>query len=562
MTTQLPLDAAGARITDLLHGNIADLINGNHVNRTEVLNNGSRSCSCHIIYEVDWAFVPCASAQRMQGSCAVSTHFGDDWQAYEAETAHRCEIGRIHKPIRNGFMSQVQAEGGSALKNAGQPVQVWDFGQHSVHVQCERCRGKGRVDCPSCRGSGHENCHRCHGSGSTTETRVVTETLWGKQQSRTETYQQSCYACGGSGDVNCGKCNGSGKIKCGECGGHGFFTDITSVIVQAEPQIKITVQSELLQGMLFDYLVKLPVSSAAQYLDFTLSDHHDTANDTWRTSYEVHTTIVELDIKLRTKNYTAAAIGDKALAFIKPPIFDDVFIEEITDLKKIWSGRKQSFSNDRARKFFNTYAGQPVLDTAMKSVAKLNGKDRETPGLEVTNACNGYISNGSANILGKCITMLLDKISPPNSIWSWIVVMALPFLVLFLKAQNWFEQSAPDGYFGLIIAWIALALIAALLTVLVSPIAATISMMVSAIRRRAVPPEYRQSGRNWQPFKRFVLISIVVASLGGGLGLLTHHDKLPRWNNAPMGMIEAWLKQVGLFGTPPTAFINTPGADQ
>lgn len=560
-----PPDPAGARIVDRLHQGIAGLIDGNHVERAEVVNAGGRSCPCHLLYEVDWSFVAYTASRRIQGNGAVSTHFGYDRRDYDNETAQRCELGRTHKPIRESFMSRVLARGGAALGEAGQATPVWDFGQHSVHEQCGRCHGKGRVGCPSCHGSRRESCYRCHGMGSTTETRWVSGH---NGHGRHETYQQSCYGCGGSGRVTCRECNGSGDVQCSGCAGHGFFTDIMSVTVQAEPHVRITTRSELSRQALSDYLVQLPVAQVVRHLDFTQFDHQDATDDTWRVGYEVHTTVAELDLTLRSKTYMAAAVGDKALAFVRPPIFDDVFVEEITDLHKIWSGKKKSFSNDRARRFFDTYSGQPVLDAAMKSVAKLKGKDRESPEREVTDACGGYISGHSARLLGQCMSALLDKVSPPNSWWSWIGVMALPFLLLFLGAQNWLERHAPDGYAGSAIVWAALALIAALLTAVVSPLAASISTMVSALRRRAVPPEYRQHGRNWQPFKPFVLASVAVASLGAGLGMLSHHDQLPRWDNAPMNTIEAtlklnrfmpyaqasaWLKQAGFFVSPTEA---------
>jgi len=549
MATPLQAGSVGAKIADLLHSNIANLIDGNHVRRDEVLSSGGRSCPCQLAYEVDWSFVPYTSNQQIAGDGAVSTHFGYDERGYNAETARRCEMGRTHKPIRHDFMSRVLAKGSDALQEVGQSVQIWNFGQHSVYAQCVNCRGKGRWQCGNCQGEGRckctscadyqfprgrKMCPSCSGRGTINTTRWIDGQPVGCQDTCSSCgglRHVPCFQCGGSGYVSCSGCNGSGVIVCNSCNGHGLFTYITSVTVQAEPTVRVTVRSELSQGALLDYLVKLPVSSAVWYLDFTQSGHQDAADDVWRVDYEVHTTVVELDIKLRGKTYTAAAVGDKALTFIKPPIFDDVFIEEITDLKKIWSGKKQSFSIYHARKFFYTYAGQPVLDAAMKSVASLKGKDRETPGLEVINACKGYISNGSAETLGKCISMLLDKVSPSNSIWAWVGVMTMPFLILFLGAQAWFEDKAPAGYVDIGVAWIILTVVAPSLTTLISPIAAMISAIVSFIRRRAIPPEYRQHGRNWQPFKRFVKVSIAVAWLGGGLGLLTHHGILPRWNN-------------------------------
>ncbi len=568
-----PLDPAGARIVDQLHAHIANLVDGNRVKRSELINTGWRSCPCHLIYKVEWSFVPYTSERRIQGNGAVSTHFGYKHSDYNAETAHRRNAGRTHKPIRQGFMSQVLADGGAALARAGSATLIWDFGQHSVHERCARCRGKGRVTCSSCSGNGNETCYRCHGRGSTTETRWVPGY---KGQGYTENYQQACYSCGCSGRVTCSQCNGSGTRACSECGAHGFFTDIMTVTVRAEPHVRISTYSELSQDKLSDYLVALPVARVVNDLDFTQFDHQDVDADKWRVDYEVHTTVVELDVTLRGTAYLAAAVGDHALAFIRPPIFDNVLAQEITDIKRIWAGKKKSFSHDQARKFFDTYVGLPVLDSAMKSVAKLKGKGRERPWREVNAACNGYISAAAANLLGNCMLTLLDKVSPPNSLWSWIGVMTLPFLLLFLGAQNWFERNIHGDYFNVAMVWLGLALCAALLTTLVAPVAAFISAIVSAIRRRSLPAQYRQHGRNWQPFMPLVGTAVAVATLGGAAGALTHYDNLPRWHNLPMNTLEktlnlnrfapyaqtfAWLKEAGFFVTTQPTFAIIPSIE-
>jgi hypothetical protein len=170
MSAQLQVDPAGARMVDRLHNNIASLIGGNHVDRAEIVKIGGRSCPCHLLYQVEWAFVPRTSWRRMVGNTAVSTHYGYDRRQYDLETAHRCDVGRTHRPIRDGFMSGILADAGSSLGDSGQPHTVWDFGQHSVHESCERCHASGRVSCTSCVGSGKTHCYRCHGAGSTAET--------------------------------------------------------------------------------------------------------------------------------------------------------------------------------------------------------------------------------------------------------------------------------------------------------------------------------------------------------------------------------------------------------
>lgn len=563
MSESALLDSDEANIASRLHVNIAQLIDGNHVQGVEVVHAGHRACPCRLVYSVDWAFSAQTSSQRIAGNRAVSTHFGFNQQQYDTETEHRCNVGRTHKPIRETFISSILEQGGTSLGDACQSVRIWDFGQHSVHEKCNTCDGTQKVSCSPCYGRGKKTCYRCHGRGSTTETRYL--------QGRSETYQQNCYECGCSGQTTCYTCNGSGTVQCSPCQGHGFFTDIMSVTVQATPQVHITSQSTLSATALSDYLTRFPVSRIIQYLDFTLLEHGDAAANVWRIRYEAHTTVAELDIHLRKKTYMAAAIGHKALAFVRPAIFDDIFIEELNDLRTIWSGKKKTFSNARARDFFTTYAGQPVLDAALKSVSKLQGSNRKTPGNEVIHACDGYISPKCADLLGHCMAMLLDKISPPHSLWSWIAVMAIPLLLLFLGAQNWLERHTFNNYFDWALVWLSVAIIAALAMLAVSPLAVTLSSIVSAIRRRAVPKEYRQHGRNWQPLKPLLRTAVVVATCGAGLGILSHQQYLPHWDNKPLSTIETTLnllqlepynkvmhpiKSAGFLVSPPT-FTNS-----
>ena len=517
MTGPEASDLAGARILDRLHANIASLVDGNHAAGSEVLRADGRSCACHLVYEVDWTFVPQTSSQRLHGNASVSTHFGYDQHQYDNETAHRCAVGRTHRPIRDGFMARVLRDGGAGLGDAGAAALVWDFGQHSVHERCSRCGGRGRISCYYCHGSGRQNCNHCSGHGTTTQTRWV---HGHNGQGRHENYQQACYLCGGSGRVSCSTCHGSGDLQCGDCSGHGFFTDIMSVTVHAQPRVQITTRSGLSREALSNYLVAMACSHVVRYIDFTQRDHHEVDDDSWRVVYEADTTVVELDLTLRTRKYLAAAIGERALAFIRPTIFDDIFADEIAELDKIWTKKQKSFSSQRARKFFVAYTGQPVLDKAMKSVAMLKGVQRDHPGQQVLLACDGYVSKDTADRLGKSMAALLDKVSPPNSLWAWIGIMSLPFLVLFLGAQNWLERHAPADYFGLAIIWIAVAVAAAVVTAIVSPVAAGVSAVVSALRRRGVPAAYRQHGRNWQPFRPFVLVAVITASVGGGLGAI------------------------------------------
>ncbi|CBL43601.1 Hypothetical protein HDN1F_00180 [gamma proteobacterium HdN1] len=539
MTATSELESTGTQILVRLYNEISHLIDGNHVERSEVRNQGGRYCAAHITYKVEWTFTPQVSEQRLYGNKATSIHFGYKRSAYDAETTHRCQLSRTHHPLRTPFINQILSAGGSSLSNANTSHEIWNFGQHSVHQQCNTCGGDGHVRCPSCYGSGRQSCSYCFGSGHTTQTRWVTDH---RGNGHHETYQQACYHCGCTGRVNCGHCSGSGTEQCASCRGNGFFTDITTVSVHATPSVQINVHSQLSAKQLLGYLTQQNTATITRHLAFSILKTQNTMDETWQIQYEVHTTAVELDFSLRSKTYLAAAIGPSALTYLRPPVFDDIFTEELTDLQKIEITKKTKLSARRARTFFSTYSGQPVLDKAMQLVANLEREGFTSPSDAVNAACQGYISQASANALGKCMKSLLDKISPPNSFWSWMLVTSIPATVLTLGAQNWLERNPISGFWSLAGVGILVVALAFASVLLVSPIAVTVSAATSAYRRRSVPPEYRQKPRNWQPFGRFVRITLLFGLLGAASGSLSHHGYLPRMNNQPMQSIEQTLR--------------------
>lgn len=556
------LELVGAALGHQLHDQIGALIDGNHVDRSELTVAQRRCCEAHIVYDVDWTFESRVETFRRHGNAAVSQHFGYDQAAYQSETAHRCEVGRTHQPLREPFMAEIAAGGGAGLARADQAAKVWDFGQHSVHERCSSCSGNGEVSCSGCYGSGRTSCYHCHGAGSTTQTRWISRPNGG---GHSETYQQPCYTCGSSGRVSCSGCGGSGRITCSACSGHGFFTDVANVTVRAVPRMHITVRSRLSNEALLAHLVRTSAAGAAHYFEFAPCDRRQPDAQTWRVVYETHTAVVELDLALRSKTYLAAAAGPRVLAFVRPAIFDDLFVEEIADLQKVFAGKKPSLQSRRARQFFETYAGQPVLDEAMKSVAKLRGNDRQSPGREVVRACDGYITAQASALLGRCMLALLDKVSPPHSVWSWFAVMLAPMALVALAAQNWMENHGPRLGWELALVALGWSVGGMLVATAASPVAALVSTVVSAVRRRAVPPAYRQHGRNWQPFGAFAWGFVGVALAGGTLGWLAHEGHVPRLDNLPVRALEETLalpsypaymqaaevwRRAGLFVTP------------
>lgn len=535
---QVP-DLDGSRIVETLFRNIAELINGNHVQASELVKVESRHCQCKLKTQVEWSFSTNTEETRFTGNTAAAIHFGYNKSAYQDETLSRTKIGQTNTEIRVNFLEKLLKNPDSGLGESTQSITAWSFGQHSVHSKCSNCRGDGRVICSACSGRGTITCYYCNGNGSTLQTRYFTDS---RGQAQSEHYQQNCNSCWSSGRTACGTCNRDCYVDCSNCNGQGFFTDVATVSVVATPKINTTVSSKLSQGEFLEFLGSLPQKQIVDHFKFVLTGSRDIDINTGHFYYEAIDTIVEIDLQLRSKNYIVAAVGNNALPFIKPSIFDDLFIEEINDTKSIWSAKKKDFSADRAVKFFETYSGQPILDRVMKVVAQAGSNKLNTSGQLVSIACNGYISKPAAEILESSVQVLLAKISPPSSVLAWGLVLVIPFLLIFFVSQNWFEMNNLRTYTQIFISFIFAALVAVFFTVLVSPIAALASTITSSYQRRSIPIEYRQSGNNWLPFKRFIWISILVVFLGCSFGMASSYGFIPRINNLPIQTL------LGAFG--------------
>lgn len=90
----------------------------------------------------------------------------------------------------------------------------------SRHINnCTQCGTSGSFPC-SCR-NGYETCYSCGGQGD-----VHCDSCGGNGYER-------CYSCGGSGSIRCNSCGGSGAERCGHCGGRGT---VTKTITNYNPQ--------------------------------------------------------------------------------------------------------------------------------------------------------------------------------------------------------------------------------------------------------------------------------------------------------------------------------------
>jgi len=76
--------------------------------------------------------------------------------------------------------------------------------------QCQTCMGEGVVACSKCNGTGTKMCLSCMGKGYHTKRYDINSS---------ETYDETCSKCGGTGQKYCSKCGGNGIEYCPSCQG-------------------------------------------------------------------------------------------------------------------------------------------------------------------------------------------------------------------------------------------------------------------------------------------------------------------------------------------------------
>ena len=536
------LNEQGRFLGNRLMAQLCTLVDGNHVRAAEMQEQALRCADCFVEIGVDWGFEARTELRTLAGDAAVAdAHCGYDMAAFNRLTDSRSKQASDDHDLRDRFNQRLKNEQQDALLWAAQPQLAWDFGQHSVCNHCQPCRGSGQVSCHGCSGQGALSCSRCSGSGSTTGTRTVNTH---GNRTRQETYSQSCNGCFGSGRVRCNSCGGDGVLRCNSCSGHGFFTDLMHVTAVATARVEVHTSSTLSAKPLRDYLARMGCAHAAQNFSFEARSARTTPRDTLQVTFECTTVLLELDFSLRGISYMAAAAGERPLAFIRPPIFDLIFREELQALQKLTHARAGlRLNKSKAVAFFKAYRGQPVLDSALQSVAKIAYHERgtEKAGQTVMAACEDYISRAASQSLGQCMADMVDKVSPAYSPMVWCAASIVCAIVAFFIGESGLERTQSTSW-ALFLPFILSILYAVILMTMVSPFAWLLSATVSFSRRQFIPAEYRQQPRNWQPLGSAILACTVAATLGAGYGWLASIGGFPALGEAP----QRWLSARGV----------------
>lgn len=521
----------GPYLAKRLMTRIGSLIDGNNASASDIIETDIRSDACTVTFDVNWSFYAHTTARSIAGNAAVKgAHYAHDKAAFDRELKRRKDESSYNENLRVPFQERVKQEKANALSWSAAEQTAWDFGEHSSYRYCNQCNGNGTVQCQCCWGTGKTRCIHCHGVGHREQSRTVMQ----GNHHVTQYYKQSCNHCYSSGNVTCAHCRGNGRQTCGSCNGHGYFTDLIHTIAIAKPALSIQTRTNLSSQKLCDYLCSVGCASASTFLDFKLINTGNSEKYAWKAVYECKTTVIENDFSIQRKNYMCAAVGDIPMPFVRPAVFDDLFETILVDIQatRTENNHAQARKN-KAGLRFEQYRRLPILDRGLKEVAKLSGAQRMKPGQAIVNTCDGFITSTAAEALGNNMTNLLDVISPANSKWSWGIVMAIPLIITFFLTENVFESSVTPLWWAPL-SFIYCIVVSALYIILISPLAWLPSSIISAIRRRAIPKEYRQRARNWEPLKLILQIASSAVFFGCIYGVIARYDYFPKWNNAPV----------------------------
>ena len=160
----------------------------------------------------------CKVGSRLVATSTDKKHYPHEYNRWEIECpkckCQFCDETNVFDIAESKFIEEC-----SACNTKGE---VSCYHCYDGTETCYSCNGSGYFRCGQCGGSGMVHCTRCYGSGYTYSKRVV-----GYDDDGCAIYgdvKETCYGCGGRGDVTCNGCGGSGDLRCNTCSGRGKIT--------------------------------------------------------------------------------------------------------------------------------------------------------------------------------------------------------------------------------------------------------------------------------------------------------------------------------------------------
>ncbi len=329
-------------------------------------------------------------------------------------------------------------------------------------------------------------------------------------------------------------------MRCGNCGGHGFFTLTHHITAVAKPSYSVSVSTDHEEEALTGLLRKKGTKFCGEKIPFELVGDESNGNDTHLFSYEGETVVLAQAFSLRDKKYHCCAFSNPPYPYVRPTIFDDLFADELTYLQENVP-KKGKVRKKTAITFFNRYAGQPVLDEAMRTIAKVRTETQEGTGSAVFSACHGFISQEMSETLAGYLNSVMDKVSPTYSGCLWWVIGILSALFTLPFVEYELESKILSHPISSVF---STSLVTASILLIAIVIAFILSAIYVLLARRKIPPEYRQKMRHQEPIRRFILAGIVCYLLAAIYGYSAAKEWVPKTRGIPLQMMKAqWHKQ-------------------
>lgn len=518
----------------LLH-QLRNLAHGNQVDATEVQAIAHEAVAFTVELKVVWCFSGFFEDRRIAGGDAASQHCGSDAALFERETAVLLHQAQTGTALRQQFIHGLSEAGRQGLAQSMQETVFHRFGLLSVQECCPQCQGRRQVNCHVCGGVGRKMCATCGGSGQQGE---QVSGYHNGQYTGSRTVQHVCEECGGSGQVTCDGCIGTGAVHCEHCGGHGFFMITRYVSALATPTYAISTTTNFAHDELDALLMKEGPDFCSKKIPLSLTSHYPAGASSHLFVYSGRSIALRLDFMLnralvKNKTYTCFAFANPPFPYVRPAFFDDLFALELDwliDDVPLTGNIKRS----KAVAFFYRHAGQPVLDSVLRDMAKSPDHAVETLAAVLKKACQGFISTEMAGDLATYLHRILDKVSPTHaaSIWWLIATPTLFYATLYAEArmESHFAARPVFALFDTIVRVM-------LMVVIPLGMAWVASTLLTLWRRSKVPHEYWQELRNTAIMRRLLRTARNLTVVAGIYGALAAHDMLPRNDSA-------WLNDI------------------
>jgi len=496
------------RLTNLIIDEVSEAIQGNQVKSNEINTLGIRTGFVKVNPTVEWLYHVDVYTNTCTGYRTGDVHFSSRHEL-DDHIQRIQSTGVNSKSIRNKLVNWVKSQKSSALRYTNETKEVHTFDSASVTENCSSCNG-GWNTCNACSGSGFVTCFACGGSGFTTQTANVPEQRMNYSTGQLETVyvfkqvKTTCASCGGSGRSRCSACNGSGEIMCSNCSGTGEISTVSQISLNAKPKVSISMHSEFNKDEISDYFTSKSPNFYVNEFPVEL-DSHMAMSESDTFFYEGKEILIEQILSVKGKPYKIHAFSSKPVIFNKPPIFDDLFKDELKELEMLYI-KKNSFNRTKALELFKEYRDQPALDRALVNIAS-NGKvTLSSAKSTVRDACSGFISEKTSMLIGKAIMGLTKKLTPPYSKFSWFLF----WLLFVVPTSLWLSYMVEIGELKTIGMKTEAFTLAIGLICLLSIFPMISSYLYSIVKSRVVPKQYRQKRKYFYPFAYYSIAAVIL----------------------------------------------------